>query len=378
MKEEEDNKMPENVIVREKFNTDYIDRDVIRLSNDFIEDFFLSEETSLELSINCYKIIFEIMKIIHNEQFKLEENKRKGQLRLFEDDFLTENNTYLLIKIRNSKITRDTKLLEEAYEKLVKYKQKWYKATNSKGKKIKTFGGLISNVNYEDFERGYTRFLVSSYWLQKMLDLANKGYNNFLAGIINETNSSKNIFTAIWLTHRAVDSERLTVRYLNETFGVNCKTARDFCNKFLKLRKSFLDKNALTSFNYKADGAGHVIIERYKNKTLNQEGLITPESTNEQQIKTYIASYYKKRHKLTDEQHALIKRELKNRPENKELLTEAYNRLVTFTKLGCNGEYKLMTDYVGVKFILHFQQFINALCQEKGIPKELYPNFGKK
>ena len=38
---------------------------------------------------------------------------------------------------------------------------------NSKGKEIKTFGGLITAPTYD--ERGYTSFLISSYWLKKLI-----------------------------------------------------------------------------------------------------------------------------------------------------------------------------------------------------------------
>ena len=37
----------------------------------------------------------------------------------------------------------------EAYEFLAKFKMGWYKSLNSKGKEIKTFGGLISTPSYD-------------------------------------------------------------------------------------------------------------------------------------------------------------------------------------------------------------------------------------
>ena len=374
-KQEIQNKMPDNnsIIIKgaEKLGFNYIDRDIINIGTDFFKDFLLPEGSE-ELSISCYKIIFEIFKSIYEEQIHKEEEKTlTKQLSLFEDDYMSSDNIYRVLKIKNSKITRNSVELEKAYAFLTDYKKMWYISYNTKGQKIKSYGGLISNPNVNE-QKGSTVFLISSFWFKKILCLAENGYNKFLANIIEKTASRQTIRLALWVANRKSDSERLTLEYLNEKFGTNYKSSKQFCKDFLMPKKKFLDKNAIKSFNCKPDGEGHVIFERYEVKTLDQDKLKAPKEVNELKARSYQISYYKKRHNLTEEQVTKLRKETK-KGDNKALFDEAYNRLVAFTKLGCNDKYKVMTDYKGKEFLHNFQYFLAQLCEEKGLPRKLWP-----
>jgi hypothetical protein len=144
-------------IIRKEFKNERIPES-IRIGNHFVDDFIFDENSqAANIPINALRVIFNIISIISNEQFRPED--RPKQLSLFDDDFETENNTFALLKIKNSKISPSgsTKQVINAYEFLAKFKMGWYKSQNRKGKEIKTFAGLISTPTYD--ERGYTSFL---------------------------------------------------------------------------------------------------------------------------------------------------------------------------------------------------------------------------
>ena len=123
--------------------------DRIRLGNHFVDDFIFDDSEAADIPINALRVIFNLISIIGNEQFRPQD--RPKQLSLFDEEFETENNIFASIKIKNSKISPSgsTKQVIDAYEFLTKFKMSWYKSVNSKGKEIKTFGGLISTPSYD-------------------------------------------------------------------------------------------------------------------------------------------------------------------------------------------------------------------------------------
>ena len=163
--------------------------DKIRLGNHFVDDFIFDDQQAADIPINALRVIFNIVAIIGNEQFRPED--RPKQLSLFDEEFETENNIFASIKIRNSKISPSgsTKQVVDAYEFLAKFKMGWYKSLNSKGKEIKTFGGLISTPTYD--QRGFTTFLISSYWLKKLLVIPK--YNYVLYHLVYNIRNNKHI-----------------------------------------------------------------------------------------------------------------------------------------------------------------------------------------
>lgn len=75
----------------------------IRLGNHFVDDFIFEDQEAADIPINALRVIFNIISIISNEQFRPED--RPKQLSLFDEEFETENNIFASIKIRNSKIS---------------------------------------------------------------------------------------------------------------------------------------------------------------------------------------------------------------------------------------------------------------------------------
>ena len=119
-------------IVRKEFHSENL-QERIRLGNHFVDDFIFENNQITDIPINALRVIFNIISIISNEQFRPED--RPKQLSLFDEEFETENNVFASMKIRNSKISPSGSIRQviEAYEFLAKFKMGWYKSLNSKG-----------------------------------------------------------------------------------------------------------------------------------------------------------------------------------------------------------------------------------------------------
>ncbi|WP_314239514.1 hypothetical protein [Capnocytophaga leadbetteri] len=202
-----------------------IDEEVAKLANDLITDFFLSDIPS-DLVVNCYKVIIEIIRIMSNEELRAKQTVEPNPE-------MIEKDTCLGIKIKKSDIINVNNDDDEIMDTLVflaKYKMDYHQVCNSKGKKgkRKVYEGFISNVSIvKDKEESYIIFLISYYQLNKLLKLAEYGYNNLLAIIIN--NSCKLV------VNQNKDAELLTIKYLNETFGIDKEVAKKMRKKLLGL-----------------------------------------------------------------------------------------------------------------------------------------------
>ena len=198
------------------------DEDFVKLANDLITDFFLSDISS-DLVVNCYKIIIEIIKIMGDDELRAKQTAEPNPK-------LIEKDTCLGIKIKNPNIINDDDEIMDALAFLANYKMDYHQICNSKGekKKGKVFEGFISNVSIvKSKEESYIIFLIPYYHLNKLLKLAECGYNNLLAIIINNSCEP--------LANQNKDTELLTAKYLNETFGINKEVAKDMREKLFGL-----------------------------------------------------------------------------------------------------------------------------------------------
>lgn len=323
--------------------------EIVRLSNDFVDDVIFKKvkdpKKHIEISINMYRIIFNIVANIRNDQFQ--ENTQPRQLKLFEDDFTSEHNTYAEVKIKNSKITLNGDELKKAYENLSLLGYGWYSFTTSDGRNIKSLGGLISNVFHD--EKGYTSFLVSSYWLKKILNLV--GYNKVFYHLPYQTTNPKQIKFVLWLSKLNEDGTRVNFQTLNEQFSVNYKNAKSFCKDFLKPIREKLNRINEYSFNYNIEGE-NINIKPYRIKTIEQ-GLVSEKTENELDTKHYV-NYYKKRHQLNEEQVKRIRKIFEVDEKDKKMIINAYERYVA----DCRGQKLKSTNYRGEDFMELFQKFI--------------------
>lgn len=336
--------------------------DKIRLGNHFVDDFIFDDLEAADIPINALRVIFNIVSIISNEQFQPE--SRPKQLSLFNEEFETENNTFALFKIRNTKISPSgsTKQVVDAYEFLARFKMGWYKSVNAKGKDIKTFGGLISTPSYD--KRGYTSFLISSYWLKKLMIIPE--YNYVLYNLVYNIRNNKHIIFAIWLSKIPENGTSLKLSTLNKKFGLNYKNSNDFCFKFLKPLKFSLDNfnNISFNYNYKKD---MIFINPHLNKIISEVNFSIKK--NEKTSNTKRLRYFKTRYNLTDRDMIRFSYQYRTIYQTRELIEKAFSKFIKTTRL---KGFK-STNYQGKMFLNEVQQTIIEIYRNTKIGK-LSPN----
>ncbi len=350
-------------LIRNKFEIkNEIVQERIRVGNRFVDDFIFDDNEAADIPINALRVIFNIISIISNEQFRPED--RPKQLSLFDEEFETDNNIFASIRIRNSKISPSgsTQQVVDAYEFLARFKMGWYKSLNSKGKEIKTFGGLISAPSYD--KRGYTTFLVSSYWLKQLLVIPE--YNYILYNLVYSVRNNKHIIFAIWLSKIPESGTVLKLSTLNKKFGLNYKTANDFCFKFLKLARISLDKYNSLSFNYQYKGDS-IFIFPYKTK-MSSDVLMSENSKKTPKI-TKRLSYFRKRFGLQENEMNQFFHQYRNIPQTRILIEKAFTKFIKI----CRLKKIQSVTFRGIAFLQEIQKLVIEIYQESRTGK-LIPN----
>ncbi len=348
--------------------------DRIRLGNHFVDDFIFDDSEAADIPINALRVIFNIISIISNEQFRPQD--RPKQLSLFDEEFETDNNIFASIKIKNSKISPSgsTKQVIDAYEFLARFKMGWYKSVNSKGKEIKTFGGLISTPCYD--KRGYTKFLVSSYWLKKLLVIPE--YNYVLYNLVYNVRNNKHIIFAIWLSKLPENGTVLKLSTLNKKFGLNYKTTKDFCFKFLKPARISLNTFNTLSFNYTYNKDSVFIIPFLAKMIIEDKSVV---NTREHSLKSNIVHldqsenitrrliYFKKRYGLQENEILHFFHQYKNIPQTRALIEKAFKEFIRINRL----KKVKSTVFQGKEFLNEIQELIIQIYQRTKMG-ELLPN----
>ena len=361
-------------LIRKVFeNKKEVISDRIRLGNQFVDDFIFDDSEAADIPINALRVIFNIISIISNEQFRPQD--RPKQLSLFDEEFETENNIFASIKIKNSRISPSgsTKQVIEAYEFLAKFKMGWYKSVNSKGKEIKTFGGLISTPSYD--KRGYTTFLVSSYWLKKLLVIPE--YNYVLYNLVYNVRNNKHIIFAIWLSKLPKNGTVLKLSSLNKKFGLNYKTTKDFCFKFLKPVRISLNTFNTLSFSYTYQKDSIFIIPFLSNLSLNDNLSINIKNPLDSSETNAVPAekitrrliYFKKRYGLEENQILQFSHQYRNIPQTRELIEKAFREFIRINRL----KRIKSTIFQGKKFLYEIQELIIQIYQSTKMGK-LFPN----
>ncbi|KFC20747.1 hypothetical protein [Chryseobacterium sp. FH1] len=338
------------------------DPDRIRLGNHFVDDFIFEDHEAADIPINALRVIFNIISIISSEQFRPED--RPIQLSLFDEEFETDNNIFASMKIRNSKISPSgsSKQVVDAYEFLARFKMGWYRSVNSIGKEIRTFGGLISTPTYD--QRGYTTFLISSYWLKKLMVIPE--YNYVLYNLVYNIRNNKHIIFAIWLSKLPESGTVVKRSTLNKKFGLNYRTSNDLCFKFLKQARSSLDRynNLSFTFRYKRD---LIYIVPYQTKTLNEKDL---SSSNRERLEiTRRLRYFRKRYGLQESQMVNFSYQYRNIAQTRELIEKAFRAFIRKSRLKGTSS----TESQGKMFLIEIQEIIITLYKDSRIGK-LMPN----
>lgn len=337
------------------------DPEKIRLGNSFVDDFIFEDQEAADIPINALRVIFNIIATISSEQFRPED--RPKQLSLFDEEFETDNNIFAAMKIKNHKISPSgsSRQVIDAYEFLARFRMGWYRSVNSQGKEIRTFGGLISTPSYE--HRGYTGFLISSYWLKKLMVIPE--YNYILYNLVYNIRNNKHIIFAIWLSKVPQTGTVMKLSTLNRKFGLNYRTANDLCFKFLKPARSNLDQYNSLSFHFKYKGDMISIIP-YCTESFSQKKMEVNDTSTDI---TRRLRYFRTRYGLRDDEMLQFSYQYRNILQTRELIEKAFCKFIRAYRL----RGKSSTEVQGRAFLIEIQEHIIKLYRESKIGK-LLPN----
>lgn len=300
------NKLNEKIRISKDFYDEFIVEDIkkeILFNNEFGHKINRTQKKhkvlQRDLSINAFKIIFNTIQFIRDKQFqKTKEDVYPKQLKMFEEEYISEDNTYARITLSNNLISSNPERIIKAYEELSLFKYGIYTSKNSLGKEIKVIGGFVTNVAYN---RGKTTFLLSSYWLKKLIDIS--VYSDTYYNMVYNTKSQENISFWFWLSFNVgVDFKTiLTLEEANNIFDTNYNTTESFCEKYLAPKRKFLNKYSKESFNFGRNEESKTIwFLKYPVKTLAQEAVLEDKTLKRQEYYQFI-EYLSKRHKFTED-----------------------------------------------------------------------------
>lgn len=318
----------------------------------------------LDMPLSGYRIIFKILNDISNEQFRSENKNQVKQLNLFEQDFKTEHNTYARFTFKVSDVSKnkDYSNIKRGLEFLENYQKGWYKAVNNQGKSIKSYGGLISNANISD---GEISFLVSAYWLEKLLKIPLYNQAYFETPWI--LSKSKHILFYLWLLEVPDKGTRFDFNKFQETYQYSYTTTKDFAKYVLKVIKEKLDRSSNKSFNYSVKGQLINIMPYY---TKEVDLKLKEETISKQKI-TQKLHYWKTRHKLSKNDIDVLKSIINIDNSAFNWFLKAYDEIIKSNR----GKQKV-TDYEGESFVELFQQSIIKVYENsawKNIDPKGYP-----
>lgn len=295
--------------------------------------------------ITTGKIIFKTLNDISNDQFRAE--RQPGQMALFEEEFLTEHNVYarFTFDVEDIDEHKDYNAIRRGLEFLENLDKGWHKAVNSKGKTIKSLGGVISNPTISE---GKISFLMSSYWVNKFVNLGN--YNTAYFQIPWKLSKMKQVLFYLWLLEIPSKGTKIRLDNFNDAYDYNYQTAQLVGKHVLKPLRQKLNECSNISFNYST--RKHLIhITPYYTKDVDLQ--LKKKTVDKQRI-TQKLHYWKVRHNLDKENINILKSIINIDSAAFPLFLKSYQSIVD----ECKRKKKKVTDFQGADFIRLFQNKI--------------------
>lgn len=236
----------------------------LSISNTFREE-FLNINTHpelLEQSILVLHLIFHIISdlkeyIYFTKHYQGKENQQK--LDLWNSEFVGSDRTEIsrVYNISTFLKNRDKVAMKEALEFLKHFKNGEYSFENSKGKKITTSGGLITNWFFAE-KSGNFEIIISQYWANKIVSVEYS--NKFFTDVLYALKNNKQVFFYLWLLrfkeHQTDSGEILkmtTVKFetLKTVFKLKYKSTYDLFRFWLAPMKAKIELSKTDiSFRY--------------------------------------------------------------------------------------------------------------------------------
>jgi hypothetical protein len=289
------------------------------------KELFLKYEKFREANIYAHRIIANLFVSIKSKQHQENNENYDFELRHFEKEFMTKDNTSIVFKMPTREICNNANLdnVEKALDILKSFKNEWHTSITEDGRKIRSSGGLIKEPMI-DSTKGIIRFEITSYWLKRLLFL--NEYNKTLYRLSYNVNSTKMLF---WHWLSIIPEKGTTVSYqkLNDILGLNYKSCRAFSRDFLMPTRDAFHKYSNESFNHTRNGKNITIKRYHLTADMIEKYVEEEDQTKKRQNEiNYKCWYLKKeeRHNLNTDQIKRIRVLLKNSYAEFE---EAYNGL---------------------------------------------------
>ena len=341
--------------------------DIVNVPVDLRRSFLSPQKNKeiLDAPVSATRIIFKILNDVSHDQFRGSNKHQKNQLSFFENDFKTEHNTFARFTFKISDIAdnNDYSNVRKGLEFLENFKKGWNESINENGKKIKSYGGFISNSNISE---GKISFLMSSYWLEQVISI--ERYNPAYTEIAWKFSKSKQVLFYLWLLEVPDNGTRVNFINFQEAYGYNYSDAKTYAKNVLKSLKTVLDKYSNRSFNYSVQGDLINIVPFYTKET---EIKITKETSKSQEIIQKL-NYWKQRHKLDKYNIDILKSLINIDYSNFKLFQKSYLNIIKSYRL----QKKSITELQGNEFIKIFQEEIITTYKNSawgGISKNGYP-----
>ncbi|MDR1926937.1 MAG: hypothetical protein LBQ13_04675 [Endomicrobium sp.] len=291
--------------------------DIIKISNKLNKEVFDNEAWAMP--IDAFRIIFKAISDVRNKQFQ----KEDSQLALdFEETFKNDNSTFarFFFSVRDIIKNQRHERIEKALAYLEDYKKGWYELTNSKGEKVKTYVGLISNPQYT--EKGKITFLINHYWIKQMLHI--QPYNEATYTVIDRFSNNKHILFYLWLLRiDPATGTKVSINTLNQKFGLNYHSKSEMIRSFLMPIKNKLDAYSNVSFNVdKKNDDDNIYISVYN----LVPAVNLPEPTKDKLYKKQKRIYIINRHNLAGEYKKRVETAIKY--DNSFIVIQAYHQLM--------------------------------------------------
>lgn len=341
--------------------------DIINMPLGFRRSFLSPSDDKeiLNMPLYGYKIIFKILNDISMDQFHPENKNQSKQLSLFEEELMTKDNTYIQMSFKVSDIchNRDYAGIKKSLDFLELFKRDWYKSKNSKGKIIQTLGGLISNPVISE---GKINFLVSNYWFKELVQIPK--YNVALFDTAFKLSNGKQILIYLWLIELQDTGTVVSFDRFQKVYDYNYKSIKTFVKNVLKPLKERLDLYSNKSFNVSVRGS-NINIKPYFTKDIELDLKV---KTNIKREITRKLSYWKERHKLSEDNINILKTIISLNQGEFKLLLNAY---ADFVKQ-CKDNKTKTIDFTNNEFMHVFQENIKKVYKNHSwydINKEGYP-----
>ena len=345
-----------NNSIKQKETRQYVGKknsDIVNFPVDLrLEALSLSQNSHLvNAPITSFRILFKILNDISNDQFQAD--KQKERLKLFEDDFMTENNTYARFTFSVSEIDKSNNYtaIKKGLDFLEDLNRGWHKAVNSKGKVIQSKGGLISNPCISE---GKITFLMSSFWIEKILKIPK--YNQTYFKTPWALSKSRQVLFYLWLLEIPEKGTKIDFKRFQGNYRYNYKNAQELAKNVLKSLRAKLDRCSNVSFNYSTKGDIISIIPYYTNEV---DLDLTSKTISKQRI-TQKLHYWKIRHNLTSNDINVFRSIINIDAQTFRLFEKSYYEFIK----SCKKKKVKPTEYVGKKFLEIFQEEIKSVYQK--------------